>query len=94
MPRPARVHQVEEVLDLRQSWASREGLGAFARRRVGHLCEDPGSRRACSSSGDSGPLAGSRRACSSPGDSGPQTDSRHACSSSGDLLDDPGSRHA
>ena len=70
MPCLARVHHVEEVLDPRESWASREDLGAFAQRlvslqvRVGNLLEDPGLRCACPSSGDSGPLAGSRRACS------------------------------
>ena len=45
MPCLARVHRPEEVLDPQQSWASRDDLGAFARRlvsllaRVGHLTE-------------------------------------------------------
>ena len=53
MPCLAHVHRAEEVLDPQQSWASRDDLGAFARRlvsllaRVGHLLDDLGSRFVC-----------------------------------------------
>jgi len=60
----ARVGVLEEVPGPRQSWASRDDFGTFARRIVsGHLLEDPGSRHACSSPSDSEPRGRVEKHC-------------------------------